>query len=301
MEARSIGSVTWPDQAMSREQLLLVRLVLLVSAGFLLALSGIFLVRRLVGAFEQPLAPGTLIVLAAVMTMLVAVVRGAWRRVSGSDTVPARGSELLLDVILSLGVICLAASLSLPGSATVPLVVFWCLLVLGEFVGWSPYYRRLARRSRAGNGGNGPQTEESPSAIDEPAHEHSAVALHRTATFEEATEDDGFELLSSSVLQRITRAREENGVEVAYGVARCDFAVGQRQQNLHIAFCPPLERIPELTTDQIDGPIVRIKQSMVETFGAGLEIKLPAPSSEPTSVQVQFYACEKPDDCHVAT
>jgi hypothetical protein len=91
----------------------------------------------------------------------------------------------------------------------------------------------------------------------------------------------------------MTRAREENGVEVVYGVVRCDFAAAQRQQNLHIAFCPPLERVPELTTDQIDGPIVRIKPSMVETYGAGLEVKLQAPCSEPTSVQVLFYACEK--------
>ncbi len=113
---------------------------------------------------------------------------------------------------------------------------------------------------------------------------------------EEPDEDDGFELLSSNVSQRITRGRDENGVEAVFGVVRCDFAMGQRHQNLHIAFCPPLERAPELTTDQIDGPMAKIKPSMVEVFGAGLEVKLPAPCSEPTSVQIQFYAFERPDD-----
>ena len=130
---------------------------------------------------------------------------------------------------------------------------------------------------------------------DGPARELSMAAIHETASLEQPAEDDGFELLSPNVSQRITRGKEENGVEAVFGVVRCDFAVGQRQQNLHIAFCPPLERVPELTTDQIDGPIVKIKPSMVEVFGAGLEVKLPAPCSEPTSVQVQFYAFEKPD------
>jgi hypothetical protein len=33
---------------------------------------------------------------------------------------------------------------------------------------------------------------------------------------------------------------------------------------------------------------------LVETFGAGLEVRLAALSSEPTSVQIQFFACEEP-------
>ncbi len=294
METPTARTDTWSIWTPSREQILLVRLVLLATAGFVLVLSGVFLARRLVGAFGQPLPSETLIVLGAVMTTLVAAVRLAWRRVSGSNVIPGRREGLLLDGTLCLGVFCLAASLSVRGTEVAPLVVFWCLLVAGELIGWSTYYRRIAGHIRA-RGRNRRRHEHTPSTSDGPARELTA-AINGTRGLEEPAEDDGFELLSPSVSQRITRGREENGVEAVFGVVRCDFAVGQRQQNLHISFCPPLERIPELTTDQIDGPMVKIKPSMIEVFGAGLEVKLPAPCSEPMSVQVQFYACEKPDD-----
>jgi len=287
--------------AASREQNLLARLVLFAAAGFLLVLSGVFLVRRLIGAFGQPLASETLIVLAATLAAVVASIRVAWRLVSGSNVMSGRHGGLVLDMTLCLGVFCLGASLAVQGTETLPLAVFWAIVAVGEAVGWSPYYRRLTGRIRARSGRNRCQSEETPATDNGPARELLETGSHGIATLEEPDEDDGLELLSPNVSQRITRGRGEDGVEAVYGVVRCDFSVGQRQQNLHIAFCPPLERIPELTTDQIDGPIVKIKPSMVEVFGAGLEVKLPAPCSEPTSVQVQFYAFEKPDDVPPAT
>jgi len=271
----------------------MIRLVLLAVAGSLFAMSGVFLIRRLMGAFGQPLTPAALIILAATMTVLVASVRALWRGAGKSDMESVRGSGLLLDAILSLGVFCLAASLSLPGSAAVPLGVFWCLFIAAELVTWSPYCRRLVRRRRMHSDNNSERVDETPITIDEPPRRLSTGTLYESEMDDEEGEDDEFELLPPGVSQRMTRAREENGMEVVYGVVRCGFAAGQRQQNLHIAFCPPLENIPELTTDQIDGPIVRIKPSMVETYGAGLEVKLQALCSEPTNVQVLFYACEK--------
>lgn len=278
----------------SREQVRLVGLVLAVAAGALLVLSGALLVRRLAGAFGQRPAPEVLIIVAVTLTAVVAGIRGAWRRVFRSNATSERNRALLLDGTLSVGACCLAASISIPDAGTGPLVILWGFLVTGELVGWSPYYRRLGRRIRANGDSEGAQREASPTTNAEPTSELSAAAIHEVATLEEPAGDD--ELLSPNVSQRIVRARDENGVETVYGVVRCDFTAGQRQQNLHIAFCPPLEFIPELTTDQLDGPMVKIKPSMVEVFGAGLEIKLPAPCSEPTSVQIQFYAFEKPDD-----
>jgi len=275
---------------------MLARLVLIAAAGCLLLLSGIFLLRRLAGAFGHALAPEALIVLAAMVTAVVAGIRGTWRRLSRPNTMSPHGRTLLLDGTLCLAVFCLAASMSVRGTETVSLVFFWCIFVAGEFVGWAPYYRRLVRLSRARGGRDTRQREDVPTTNDETARELSAAAIHEGSMLEEPDEDDGFELLSSNVSQRITRGRDENGVEAVFGVVRCDFAMGQRHQNLHIAFCPPLERAPELTTDQIDGPMAKIKPSMVEVFGAGLEVKLPAPCSEPTSVQIQFYAFERPDD-----
>ena len=77
-----------------------------------------------------------------------------------------------------------------------------------------------------------------------------------------------------------------------FGIVRCDFAPGQRQQNVHIAFCPPMQRKPQLSMDQVDGPTARLRPSIVEAFGAGVEVKLKTASTGPSSVQIQFYACE---------
>lgn len=293
VDIRNHGTAICRDPVPSPEQRLLIRLVLLAAAGFLLSVSGVLLVRRLMGAFAHPLAPAAMIVFSATITVLVAAVRALWRRISQLDTTSTRGGGLLLNVLLSLGVFCLATSLSLPESGALPLGVFWCIVVAGELVGWSPYYGRLVRGFRTRRSNNRQPDDVTSPTIEVLSHEHSVRTLDENEMTDEEGEDDGFELLPPGVSQRMTRAREENGAEVMYGVLRCDFAAGQRQQNLHVAFCPPLERVPELTTDQIDGPIVRIKPSMVETYGAGLEVKLQAPCNEPTCVQVLFYACEQ--------
>ena len=40
-------------------------------------------------------------------------------------------------------------------------------------------------------------------------------------------------------------------------------------------------------------PERRSVKDLVESFGVGLEVKLTSFSSEPTSVQIQFFACEE--------
>jgi hypothetical protein len=104
-------------------------------------------------------------------------------------------------------------------------------------------------------------------------------------------EDESSEMLPEGVSQRITRAREGDG-EMIYGILRCDFAPNLRQQNIHIAFCPPLKSRPQFSVDQVDGPTARIRSTVVESYGAGMEVKLQSASSEPSSVQLQFYAYE---------
>ncbi len=107
-------------------------------------------------------------------------------------------------------------------------------------------------------------------------------------------EGDVSELLPPGSSQRISRSQDEAGGEIVSGLVRCSFAPSERQRDLHLAFCPPLKRIPQFSAEQVEGPPARIRPSQVETFGVGLEVKLAALSSEPTSVQIQFFACEEP-------
>ena len=77
---------------------------------------------------------------------------------------------------------------------------------------------------------------------------------------------------------------------------RCSFGPSERQRDIHLAFCPPLRRVPHFSMEQVEGPPARIRASLVETFGVGLEVKLASFSSEPTSIQIQFFACEELTD-----
>jgi hypothetical protein len=95
------------------------------------------------------------------------------------------------------------------------------------------------------------------------------------------------ELVPANVVQQFTRVRESGG-ESLFGVLRGDFAPGERTQNLHLAFCPPLARTPELSFEQVSGPPASFKAAQVETFGARLEVRLATPSEEAACVLVEF-------------
>ena len=108
----------------------------------------------------------------------------------------------------------------------------------------------------------------------------------------EEEQEGELEILPPDICQRIIRAKAADGSVVVYGLVRCEFEADQRQQNVHVAFCPPLSRKPHLHADQILGPKATLKPSLVETFGACLEVRLADPSSAPAAVQIQFYAAE---------
>jgi hypothetical protein len=110
---------------------------------------------------------------------------------------------------------------------------------------------------------------------------------------EQAAENEDGELLAADELQRMSRVRDAQGGEVVAGLVRCCFDPGERQRDVHLAFCPPLKKVPHFSLEQVEGPVARVRTSLVETFGVGLEVKLNAISNEPTSVQIQFFACEQ--------
>lgn len=185
-------------------------------------------------------------------------------------------------------------------SATV-MFGFWLVALAGTMAAWFP-------RLRWSPADGGRRVDTNSKAADRlglfPADAVGTAAGDPGVDYESDREvadtEESEQLLPEHVSQRIVRARDERGAEVVFGTVRCRFSPGQRQQSIHLAFCPPLPRLAQLETDQVAGPSVQIKTVTAETFGAGLEVKLAASSKVPTEVQIQFFAFEKspgaPDD-----
>jgi len=95
--------------------------------------------------------------------------------------------------------------------------------------------------------------------------------------------------VAGNVSQQLTRAREAT-TEVVYGYLRADFAVGERHQTLHVAFCPPLAAAPEMEICQVEGPEVSVKTTLVEAHGARVELRRSGGLAEAVSVVLELHA-----------
>jgi hypothetical protein len=279
-DAPAGGPTLFPEQAR------LIRSVLFVAAGLGAALAGVLLARRWCDALQRPLDSLGLAMLAIVLAGLATGARLLWR-LAARDRLPGTARwQVVFDTMVSASVVGLAAAVSLPESPVVPIAVLWLVVLGGEGATWFVTLRRRISHGEETEVAEGPDAN---LPVNGPLDQHQeSISNLIDACCED---DESSETLPTGVSQRLTRARED-GVEMIFGILRCDFASNLRQQNIHIAFCPPLNSRPELTVDQVDGPTARIRATVVESYGAGMEVKLQSASSEPASVQIQFYACE---------
>jgi len=248
------------------------------------------LARRFGGALVQPLDAAGLIAAAVMLSVLSAGAR--WRPRNRKQAVcgPSRADQVQ-HALATVGLFASGVALSLPSSPLGELALFWCLLLAAEGAWFA--IGRFPGALRKG----WPGIAAANKAKDSAGGRDASCAVSSPPPFSVAApaiEGDDSELLPPGSLQRISRFQEEVGGEIVSGLVRCSFAANERQRDLHLAFCPPLKRIPQFSAEQVEGPPARIRPSLVETFGVGLEVKLAALSSEPTSVQIQFFACEEP-------
>lgn len=101
--------------------------------------------------------------------------------------------------------------------------------------------------------------------------------------------------VAGNVSQQLTRAHEAT-TEVVYGYLRADFAVGERHQTLHVAFCPPLAGVPEVEICQVEGPEVAVKTTLVEAHGARVELRRSGSLDEEISVVLEINAAAESGD-----
>ena len=207
---------------------------------------------------------------------MIFLLSAAGLRWAGSTLISARQSRqlrLLLFLLPALGVLAIGISLSLHSTPVWPLLLLWLAILAEEAAWWAILWRGTRQLAPARSNG-----DQSPPSI--------------TETSEEPVDDAGLngESLPPNVVQQITRVREPGGEESLHGVLRGTFSPGERTQNLHLAFCPPLVSRPEFSFEQVDGPPTTIKAAQVETFGARLEVRLDAAYAEPADVLVEFSA-----------
>ncbi len=248
------------------------------------------LARRFDGALVKPLDAEGLIAAAVVLILLSRVARWRPRNTKQALFGLSRAGQVL-RTLATVGLIASGVAVSLPGSPLGALALFWCLLLAAEGAQF------VVRRLPGGLRKAGPGTAAANQAQDLAGGRGANCAISSPPPFSLAAstiEGDDGELLPQNASQRLSRYQEEAGGEIVSGVVRCSFAANERQRDLHLAFCPPLKRIPQFSAEQVEGPPARIRPSLVEAFGVGLEVKLAALSSEPTSVQIQFFACEEP-------
>lgn len=93
------------------------------------------------------------------------------------------------------------------------------------------------------------------------------------------------------ILQQLTRIRNTTtGDEALFGTLCAEFAAGERVAVLHVAFCPPLARTPEVHAEQAEGPSATVRTTQILPHGARLEVRLSRESDKPSSVNVDFAA-----------
>jgi hypothetical protein len=92
------------------------------------------------------------------------------------------------------------------------------------------------------------------------------------------------------LLQQLSRSRDAEGHEMVHGTMTAEFAPGERNTVLHVAFCPPFESLPQVEAEIADGPDASVKVAQVLHNGARFEVRLTQPTAEAAIVSLEIVA-----------
>ncbi len=287
----------------------IVRACVASTACVLLVVSVLVLARRLDGALVQPLPAGTLPVIGITLVGLASGLRVAWPRPQQGSRPLVGWSRLLLP---SAALTALSYALSVPGSSPWSVGFLWLLVVGSEASWWwhgvlagpnsrqSPSSLRRPPESRLAKNtavpANRAQTEPNTAASQPAFHDEADPLRGSSAPGDTAGKLPVDEGLAATLTQQMTRLRNPDGSDLIFGEARAEFAVGERSRSLHLAFCPPLVRQPDVSVMQADGPAAAINVVQAEPYGARVDLRLAAATQEPAHVMVEFEVRTPPLD-----
>ena len=258
------------------------------TTGGLFLVALLLLTRRSTGALVKPLDAPVLLLVAVALAGIAASLRLVWRRLVAYRH-DVRGG-VLVAWMPALALLLLGGALSLPQSSTYALIGFWAILAVEETASLLIGPRWLGDRARRGGARAAEPLPQSPDA--------EADGLSATRPLEsppQRSEEVSPDYLPPEVSQQITRCRDGDGSDVLYGMLRGRLEPGQRSLSFHVAFCPPFDRVPDLSDEQVEGPPAAVKQGQVLPYGARLDLRLRSASEEPQSVVLRIYAQSKPN------
>ncbi len=234
-------------------------LLVATTIALLVVIATVLWVRRLFGAFEQPIAPSVVLSGCVILVALGVVLRIPLVR-SSSDQ-PAWGTPLALYGT-SAALFLVAALLTAPNQQPWwAWLMLWAVVVTAEaLIYWQATQGVLVDRD----------------------------TLPFRRLLQTSTVTDEIEL-PDHVLQRFERFHDKELGEIISGQLRARFAAGQRSENVHLSFCPPLADVPQVTAESLAGPPARIQPSLVVTNGARLDVRLDAPAVEDTDVIIEVF------------
>jgi hypothetical protein len=231
------------------------------------ALAILLLVRRATGAIHEPLPTPGILFAGIILCSLAAAAH--W----SSHWVPVKISfTFITKLALTFSLFAVGATLSLPGTSSAGLILFWAILILEEGWVWQTCLFRVTKKSNT--------THQTPTCVAPAIPLLSPLEATETVPPEEVT-------------QQLTRSKAADGTDEFAGWLRVLFASNQRTRVVHLAFCPPFQRVPELHVEQLDGPEVRIKTAQVLPYGARIDLKLSSSGESSVSVLLRFFAHER--------
>jgi hypothetical protein len=107
---------------------------------------------------------------------------------------------------------------------------------------------------------------------------------------EEPVSDLDQVLFDAPIDQLFIRRVCQNGDAIVEARIRGRFEKGERTKNLHLGFCPPLETIPEVTVEQIDGPHADVSIGQRLHAGVRIDLRLRETPQTDVSVVVDLFA-----------
>jgi hypothetical protein len=261
----------------------LLRSTLIAALAMLWFVAVWMLVRRATGQLQQPLGLLPLLTVGVVLVSTLALWRLGWR---SALTRPSRFSRLAAYGASTAAAIMLAVALSMPGTSTSALFLFWGMLFVSEMLWWCRAWQWNWTSPAASVRAEATATAVGSSCGASEPVEAAVPPQDRV----EADEIDNGTWMAEGMTQQLTRIHAPDGTQSMEGVLRSQFKPRERSRSLHVAFCPPLQTIPDTTVTQMSGPRCHIKAADVQTYGARFDVRLSNASESDEEVFVHFHA-----------
>jgi hypothetical protein len=236
-----------------------------LSVPILFAIGLLLLVRRAAGAFDSPLSPTLQLITATLLAAWLSVVNDHWlEQPSKSDS---RG--VLWDQIAVA-----------TAWATLALFAIACSFPYSRLIDWIIWPTAFAAAWF------GPQAF-ARLRLQVPLLFPPRLGSHRAVTPNDENDD--------LPIQTLTRTRSHDGIETIHAQLRAEFAPGERDATLHVAFCPPFTRLPTVEAYLTDDIPADVKLTQVLHHGAQIDIRLPTPAHARTTASVELIASNTAD------